>query len=370
MEQHHNYESETFGFINAFTEAENFSLAQEDAPKTETTQDVIPADYNSAVQDMHSTADTAQEPFGISNEFNEPISNLNADETEKESNLEVTHDCSQEQLSMNQQLENSSLDTKPACEESIQRDTDQNHPQNHKNDSKEGKLTLSGRKRRRIMLLNDEDDSENELKKELLDKSSDVEQQADEEKSTELGDLADNEAEAESETDIAVGTVNKNFLKAKYLLKSAVVIGPEKKKKKTRVLDSDDESDQLLNTSVDDIGLINESNSENLEEPEEIFTENIVILEDNIFDQPEENPAESNAVTTDPTETPENPTESQSQTENNEKIDEDDPKEIKVKVEPKENESGKSDQINIKEEKEEEDVEAVLDKIQPMDDDE
>lgn len=136
----------------------------------------------------------------------------------------------------------------------------------------------SSKKRRRIVLLNDDDsDDACELKKELLNKSSALDvsiakKNADDNDSKSEGSEADNESdheEAESLTDLGA-------LKAKFLLKNAVIIQDpdnKKKKKNSRLLDSDDE-EQLQTTSVDDIGLLNEN-----EEEEESFENDILIAE-------------------------------------------------------------------------------------------
>jgi hypothetical protein len=136
-------------------------------------------------------------------------------------------------------------------------------------------LGANSKKRRRIVLLNDDEDSDdgNELKNEMkFDKLSNESLQEDnrEQRNSE-GNEADAESEHEEETE---NLTDLGALKAKFLLKNAVIIHA-KKKKKPRLLDSDDEEQQpVQTTSVDDIGLINENENE-----EESFENDILIAE-------------------------------------------------------------------------------------------
>lgn len=111
------------------------------------------------------------------------------------------------------------------------------------------------KRRRRILQLNEDDsDEDNELKKQLLDDSFEKEK----EKETE-------DSSQDSESDDPSLANDPSALKARSLLKSAVIIqGPDTKKKKKRVLESDDEEE--MQTSVDDIGLIEPNELENEEE--------------------------------------------------------------------------------------------------------
>lgn len=129
----------------------------------------------------------------------------------------------------------------------------------------------SKKRRRRILQLNEDDsDDDNELKKELLISPEKEKKENDE--GTEDSSL-DSDSDEPSADDPGA-------LKARFLLKSAVIIqGPDsKKKKKKRILESDDEDE--MQTSVDDIGLV-ESN-ENEENDEEMFHNDIVV--DSVFE--------------------------------------------------------------------------------------
>lgn len=116
----------------------------------------------------------------------------------------------------------------------------------------------SKKRRRRILQLNEEDDSDddNELKKQLLNDSFGKENENDCEKEA---DKSSPDSDDPSFAD------DPSAFKARSLLKSAVIIlGPDSKKKKRRVLESDDEDE--VQTSVDDIGLIEPNELENDEE--------------------------------------------------------------------------------------------------------
>lgn len=127
-------------------------------------------------------------------------------------------------------------------------------------------LSGSKKRRRRILQLNEDDsDDGNELKKELL-----VSPEKDKEKkeNDRTGDSSlDSDSDDPPEND-------PEALKARFLLKSAVIIqGPDSKKRKKRVLESDEEE---MQTSVDDIGLMSNENDEN---DEEMFDNDIVVSE-------------------------------------------------------------------------------------------
>lgn len=128
----------------------------------------------------------------------------------------------------------------------------------------------SSKKRKRIVLLNDEDSDDTEdLKKEVFDKSD----EQDESSATKNDNSPSSEADNESDQEETENLTDIGALKAKFLLKNAVIIqGPDKKKKK-RLLDSDDE-EQVHTTSIDDIGLVNENENE-----EESFENDILITE-------------------------------------------------------------------------------------------
>lgn len=131
----------------------------------------------------------------------------------------------------------------------------------------------SKKRRRRILQLNEDDsDDENELKKELL-----ISPEKDKEKKENDEGTEDSSLDSDSDEPSAD---NPGALKARFLLKSAVIIhGPDsKKKKKKRILESDDEDE--MQTSVDDIGLM-ESN-ENDDNDEEMFNNDIVV--DSVFE--------------------------------------------------------------------------------------
>lgn len=126
-------------------------------------------------------------------------------------------------------------------------------------------ISGSNKRRRRILQLNEDDsDDDSELKKEILQISPEKEKEK-----------AENESE-ESESD---GEKDPEAFKARSLLKSAVIIhGPASKKKK-RVLESDEEDE--MQTSVDDIGLMGETN-----EDDEMYSEDIIVS-DAVFDTTE-----------------------------------------------------------------------------------
>lgn len=130
----------------------------------------------------------------------------------------------------------------------------------------------SNKKRKRIVVLNDDsDDDASNLKSEIFNKSNDNPDDAiigsEEKNDASESDIQTDNDESENLTDIGA-------LKAKFLLKNAVIIqGPDKKKKKSRLLDSDDEN-QMQATSVDDIGLMNEDENE-----DESFENDILISE-------------------------------------------------------------------------------------------
>lgn len=142
----------------------------------------------------------------------------------------------------------------------------------------------SKKRRRRILQLNEEDsDDENDLKKQLIQESP--------EKEAEKADADRSSSGSESDEDLS--KADPEALKARYLLKTAVIIkGPKeiKKKKKKRVLESDDEDE--MRTSVDDIGLMGDSMEP--EEEDEFLDNDIIISEPIIFD-PEPEPEASTA---------------------------------------------------------------------------
>lgn len=123
----------------------------------------------------------------------------------------------------------------------------------------------SKKRRRRILQLNEDDsDDDSELKKQLLDDSSEKEIEKEDGKET------DNSS-PDSDSDDPSLANNPSALKARSLLKSAVIIlGPDSKKRKRRVLESDDDE---MQTSVDDIGLFEPNDQEN----DESFNEDIIV---------------------------------------------------------------------------------------------
>ena len=122
----------------------------------------------------------------------------------------------------------------------------------------------SRKRRRRILLLNEEDsDDDNELKKEL-------QISPEKEKETAQNDTEDSSPDSDSDDP----SIDPSALKARSLLKSAVIIqGPESKKKKRRIFESDDEEEI---TSVDDIGLMESNEHEN---DDELLNNDIIISE-------------------------------------------------------------------------------------------
>ena len=147
----------------------------------------------------------------------------------------------------------------------------------------------SKKRRRRILQLNEDDsDDENELKKQLLQDSPEKEKEQ----------VDRNKATSDSDSDDP-SNVDPEALKARYLLKSAIRIqGPEsktkKKKRKKRVLESDDEDE--LQTSLDDIGLVD--SNEHDDDNDDDFLCNDIIVSEPVFASVEENekPAEHQFV--------------------------------------------------------------------------
>lgn len=138
---------------------------------------------------------------------------------------------------------------------------------------KEALASIAGsrKRRRRIFQLNEDDsDDENELKREVLQISP--------EKDKEKTQNDENETEDSTpDSDSDDPSVDPCTLKVRSLLKSAVIIqGPERKKKKRRVLESDDEDE--MQTSVDDIGLMESNENEN-EIDDELFNSDIIVSE-------------------------------------------------------------------------------------------
>lgn len=196
----------------------------------------------------------------------------------------------------------------------------------------------TSKKRRRILQLNDSDD-ECDLKKELqISPEKKVEEEVESE---------------ESETD-----ADPEAIKARSLLKSAVIIhGPASRKKK-RVLESDEEDEML--TSVDDIGLIETNENEN---DEEMFNSDIIV--DIGYDTTEKVvPIENPIIVQDDFVEPKPPGEK-------EKVDEDgnnlDENKLEESVKDEEKKTVKTEDCEIDPAMS---VEAILDNIKPMADDE
>lgn len=126
------------------------------------------------------------------------------------------------------------------------------------------------KKRRRILQLNQDDsDDDNELKKQLLESP-----EKEKEKPGSDADTEDSSADSASDDPCAN---DPGALRARFLLKSAVIIqGPDsKKKKKKRVLESDDEDEML--TSVDDIGMV--ETNENEMDDDDLLSNDIIVGE-------------------------------------------------------------------------------------------
>lgn len=400
--QHHNYEyGESFGFINnAFAEPENFPHNPENEATKANIQSIMPHHSNSpAMTDFHNQSS----PYDLTSESIESAKKAfhekKPEESQSDANIQSLTTVDIEGTAQNEDSnkkvqegiensENISQDTEKGTEENAT--SDQNNeeitPESSEciNDESQQKVVeskslrrdISGKKRRRIVILNDDDsddEDENELKKELLDRSSDVEQDDKQtEKSNELD--ADNESDSDDEKELAATNNNRNFLKAKYLLKTAVIIedpDKKKKKKKQRVLDSDD--DDQIHTSVDDIGLLGNENENEPEEEGELFTDDIVIINNDPIVAPEENPEELGTSTENAEKNPELDKKEdvsdqieevkQPADENLDKTEDKDGNEEQKSPKPE-----NPDKPNDK--NEEDDVNAELDKIQPMDDDE
>lgn len=244
--------------------------------------------------------------------------------------------------------------------------------------------STNNKKRKRIVVLNDDsDDDTSKLKNEVFNKSNDnlnettlVSEEKGDASESDLDDT-DND-EGENLTDIGA-------LKAKFLLKNAVIIqGPDKKKKKSRLLDSDDES-QMQATSVDDIGLMNEDDNE-----DESF-ENDILINDPIV--PIEDPVTSTEYRDEETKLEKQSTPSEAETLDKTSLDKEnltkssstvaeDVNEGKLNEKLKLSESEKNDveikttEASLKTQNEDENeidpsmsVEAILENIKPMADD-
>jgi len=194
------------------------------------------------------------------------------------------------------------------------------------------------KKRRRILQLNDDDSDDNDdMNRELLAKSPEPNE------SVEM--LEDDASESEEET------LDPQEFKARSLLKSAVIIqGPDKKKKK-RVLESDDDEDPIQNISVDDIGL-GANDCEMNDDDEEPLTDVILLSEailplDNVMEEAISEPSSTAGI-----------------------------KMEKPEAENEENETKESAVKELKQERiiktedAELDVDAILDSIQPIPEDE
>ena len=116
------------------------------------------------------------------------------------------------------------------------------------------------KKRRRILQLNDDDSDDSTNDRDLLNKSPIPEQTKALSEDPNKPDTEDSSQDSESDTDQA--NTDPQILKARSLLKGAVIIQANEKKKKIRVLESDDE--EQMEMSVDDIGAeCNDSYEEN-----------------------------------------------------------------------------------------------------------
>jgi hypothetical protein len=129
-------------------------------------------------------------------------------------------------------------------------------------------ISGSNKRRRRILQLNDEEsDDESELKNEMQLQIS-----PEKDKESAESNAKSEESESDEEKD-------PKAIKARFLLKSAVIIqGPASKKKK-RVLDSDEEDE--MQTSVDDIGLMDTNDNEN---EDDLYDNSDIIVSDAGFD--------------------------------------------------------------------------------------
>lgn len=116
------------------------------------------------------------------------------------------------------------------------------------------------KKRRRILQINDDDSDDNTNDRDLLNKSPIPEQAITLSEDPNKPDTEDSSEDSESDTDQA--NTDPQVLKARSLLKGAVIIQANEKKRKIRVLESDDE--EQMEMSVDDIGAeCNDSYEEN-----------------------------------------------------------------------------------------------------------
>jgi hypothetical protein len=234
------------------------------------------------------------------------------------------------------------------------------------------------KKGRRIMMMTNADDSdENEdisLKNEILNNSSELEKSFSNDAEKHRGSDAD--VSANEDIDDTLNLTDPGALKARFLLKRAILIkGPEIKKKKHRILESDDEDEyaNLTTISVDDIG---QKENEDVDELEENFQapilDDIVIINENPFEhQCEEQSAADKLknVQVENTMSEETIPEISDEQTNENKCAAAIPGSEEIKVE--------DENLKLKEEKHENEeidasmnVEAILENIKPMDDDE
>lgn len=221
----------------------------------------------------------------------------------------------------------------------------------------------SKKRRRRILQLNDDDsEDENELEKEMLQ----ISPEKDKEKANEPGDTEDSSPDSESDDP----NIDPSALKARSLLKSAVIIhGPDSRKKKKRVLESDEEDE--MQTSVDDIGLMESNENEN--DDDDMFVNDIVVSEPT-FDENEKVDVMENPIIDEfRVPAPPPPLKVDQSEEKTEESDAEKKPQI-VKQEKEETETGEDTKRIIKTEDGEIDpsmsVEAILENIKPMADDE
>lgn len=160
-----------------------------------------------------------------------------------------------------------------------------------------------GKERRRIVAVNDDDDSDREMERErerLLQQSP-----------TTIGDSELRDVSGVEEEDIEqlirnekpgpkskkMSTQKLKELQTRELLRNAVVIPSSGKKRKSRIIDSDDEFDSLLPycVNVDDIGL--PDMTEENDNDTDVLLGNSILLND--IDKPEPDPSASIEVSAD-----------------------------------------------------------------------
>jgi hypothetical protein len=400
-EQHQNFEySEGFGFINAFSGTDNFLNQQQEEhinskalnePSHQTLTPINPAFDSRSIEtyppnppeiyDIPPHLNSTPHYTEPSMQYASIGSNINGLSEKPTNSFNIQSDPIID-TEVNQQSENASDDCnktkEPEASTSTFNDKEKqdiesdapsqdvinfSHSQNTVMKAlgvvrKEVLGASANKKRRRIVMLNDDDsDDDCEMKKDVANKSDENVEEKDSEHESKSEEAKNEESENEES--------NPDALKVKTLLKSAVIIHDpddrKKKKQRQRVLDSDEEDH--MQTSVDDIGMINEDDMNE----DEALVDNIIISEPTIpiIEESEIPETETNANET-TEEVVKSPKQQQSPEATTKEPEEDNPKSNKNESEEKslqENEDAEEIDPSMS-------VEAILENIKPMADDE